>query len=461
MGLKMASVRKFLFLAALGCMLSVVTVSASFAMNPCVPRPGCSCRFLDSAERHADANRVRDKAYARQIPKQADNTMGMNCYDKMLLVSSRQGQIFSDTPPAAIYPPANLVAWDPSNAVNRKVYDDGAGVGNNPATGKSKLLSSNYRVVFEQEAKNHASNNNFADTLSKWLGATLMNLLGGFLDSLTAGVGAILGQINAAIATVNGYFTTLTTYIDTIQYWLDFIGAALPVIVGTTVTIIQGIWTTLVDGITTLVNTVQTTMNTIINTITGYIQGLMGSMMEYMGAAEDPCARVKRLWNPDSVSGQGGTGGGPIMSLVFLGLSVLMDPGSGIGLPNVPGFRPMEGGGIERGAPYFDFNALVKKSGMNNPLGTAIASLAAATDLTDELNNALNQPILAAALADLNTGLLSAREAPGAGVIWPTIPAVAIDPNPFTLPPDAAAIIGGSGNWPPTTGIFADIINAM
>ena len=485
MGLKMANIRKFLFLSALGLVMSFVSVTSAYAVviDPCVPRPGCSCRFLSTAGQHADANRVRDKAYARQIPKQADNTMGMNCYDKMLLVSSRGGQIFSDTAPAtpvpiplyppSIYPPgsfpaANYVAWDPSNAVNQKVYDDSAGVGVNPNTGESKLLSANYRFVFELEAKNHASDNNFADTLSKWLGATIMNLLGGFLDSLTSGIGNILTTINGFVTTVNGYFTTLQGYIDTIQYWLDFIGAALPVVVGTTVTFIQGLWTSLVGTVTGLINGVQTAISNLVGIITGYLQGLIGSMMEYMGSDEDPCARIKRLWNPDSVSGQSGTGGGGgIMSLVFLGLSVLMDPGAGImtqlaGGLDIPGFRPMEGGGIERGAPYFDFNALVKRTGMVDPMNVAIRALGAATDLTDELNNALNAPILAAALADLNVGgLLNAREAPGPGVIWPTIPAVAVDPSPFTLPPDAAAIIGTSGAWPPTDGLFFDIINAM
>jgi hypothetical protein len=133
------------------------------------------------------------------------------------------------------------------------------------------------------------------------------------------------------------------------------------------------------------------TINTVTNTITGYLQGALGSMLEYMGTSSDPCARIKRLWNPASVSDQDTAGPGGMMSLVFLGMSVLMDLGAGIGLPNISGFRPMEGGGIERGAPYFDFNTLVKKTGMTNPLGTAIASLPAATDLTDEIS-ALYEP---------------------------------------------------------------------
>lgn len=427
MGLKMFDLRKILFLAALAVTMSVLSVTSAFAVNPCVPRPGCSCNFYEAAERHADAIRVRDKAYHRQTVKQNDNTMGMNCYDKALLLSSRSGQIFSDTTPGNIWAPANFKAFDPQNILGPDhVYDPGAGVGNNPRTNKSKLVSSNYELVFDQEAKNHVRPQNFGDTLSFWLGATIFNFLSGFL----AGINGVLTNILNTINQIATEFNNIMNLINNIQNWLDIIGGALPAIVQATVAFIQNAWNVLYPAIVGIIQGFQNTLNNFVSWVAGQIQGLIGSLLEFAGTpGQDPCARIKRLWNPASISGQI------------------------LGALGVPGFRPMEGGGIEQGAPYFDFQALVSGA-LNDPLGAAI-NVAAALDLTDELNNITNQPILTAALNDLTTGILSARQAPAAGVIWPTIPATSLDPNWFTPPQDVITILGAG------PGSLQRIINDM
>lgn len=406
--LQMQKIVFVLLLAATGWSLSY---SAANAVTPCVPRPGCSCRFYDAVERHADAVRVRNKAYDRQMTKQPDNTMGMNCYDRALVVSSRQGQIFSDTAPAATYPPANYKAWDPSGAVSQKVYDDSAGIGDNPRTGQSKVLSSQYQVVFSKEAQNHASPQNFKDTLSQWLGATIMSFLDGFMGAITG----IIAGIAAQIVGIINEFNNLLSSINNILNLIDILGGALPAIVATTVAAIQAIWSTISSTIISAVNTIQSTINGLMTSLRNMIMDAINGFFPSVAPGDDPCARIKRLWNPSSISGQ---------ILALLG---------------AVGFRPMEGGGIEQGAPYFDFNSLLTGA-IKDPFGTAI-SIAAATDLTDEIGNLANQPILNAALADLTAGgLLNARQAPGAGVIWPTIPAGVIDTSAFTAPQDVTNI---------------------
>lgn len=402
--------KKSVLFSLFAAMLCLVSVTSAQAVSPCTPRPGCSCDFLNAAENHANAVRVRDKAYHRQIVKQPDNTMGMNCFDHTLVLSSRMGQIFSDTAPGVTWPSANYDNWDPTSAVSQQVYDPGAGVGTNPATGQNKALSSQYGTVFGGEMTNHADD--FTDSLSAWLGATLLSYLNGFL----AGLNGIFSAINTAVTNINNAFNTYIGYINTVQSILDQLGAALPSAVLALVAAVQAAWTVIQNFISATITAIQTAISSAVTALTNMVQGILGSLLQFMSSpGTDPCARVKRLWNPASISSQ-------ILSLI-----------------GVPGFRPIEGGGIEQGAPYFDFNNLVNGT-FNTPLGGAIANMASATDLTDELANTLNQPLLTAALNDLAAaGILGSQKAPGAGVIWPQIPGAA-----FTNPPPSSATVGAT-----------------
>jgi hypothetical protein len=401
--------RKSVLFTLFAAMMTLVSVTSAQAVTPCTPRPGCSCDFLNAAENHANAIRVRDKAIFRQTVKQPDNTMGMTCFDHTLVLSSRLGQVFSDTAPGATWPAANLKNWDPTGAVNEEVYDPGAGVGTNPATGQNKALSAQYGHVFGGEVTNHSSQ--FVDSLSAWLGATLLSYLNGFLS----GLNGIFSAINGFVSNLNSAFNTMIGYINTIQSILDQLGAALPSAVIALVAAVQAAWTVIQNFISATITAIQTTISNAVNAIAGMVQGVLGSLLQFMSSpGTDPCARVKRLWNPASISSQI------------------------LGALGVPGFRPIEGGGIEQGTPYFDFANLVNGT-FNSGDGTAYV-MGAASDLTDELANTLNQPLLTAALNDLAAaGILGSQKPPGAGVIWPQIPGVA-----FSNPPPASATIGAT-----------------
>lgn len=401
--------QKLVLFSLFGAMMMLVSVTSAQAVTPCTPRPGCSCDFLNAAENHANAIRVRDRAYQRQIQKQPDNTMGMTCFDHTLVLSSRQGQIFSDTTPGTTWPAANLKNWDPTNAVNEEVYDPGAGVGTNPATGQNKAMSAQYGHVFGGEVQNHSSQ--FVDSLSAWLGATVLSYLNGFL----AGLNGIFSAINGFVTNINNAFNTMIGYINTIQSILDQLGAALPSAVIALVAAVQAAWTVIQNFISATISAIQTAISNAVTALTNMVQGVLGSLLQGISSpGDDPCARVKRLWNPISITN-----------------NILAAAG-------VPFFRPIEGGGIERGTPYFDFNNLVNgtfNSGDNTPY-----DMTSGVDLTDELSNTLNQPLLTAALNDLATaGILGSQKAPGAGVIWPQIPGAA-----FTNPPASSATIGAT-----------------
>ena len=422
----MDKLKRILFLAVFAIGLSTVTVTSAFAVNPCTPRPGCSCNFLNAAENHSHAMRVQDKAYHRQMVKQPDNTAGMTCFDVQMQRSALLGQIFSDTSVGPLIPPANLEAWDAAGVIPNEVYDRTAGVGNNPATGQPKMLGSQYGVVMGQEMEQHALN--FADSLSAWLGATLLSYTTGFMSSLNSAFAAITG----AMATISGWIDTMATWVQNIQGWLDLLGGALPAAVAGFVALIQGMWSTISSAVNTAINTAQTFINNLLNTIvtaiTNFIADLLGPLLN--SPAEGACSRTTRLWD-------GGIQplGVPINLGTLLGAMPPFPPSMTSILSAIPVadilFRAIEGGGIEQGAPYFDFRNLLSGA-LNDPYGTAFPTNVM-PDLLDEIGNTLNQPLLNAALADLTgTGILAAPQVPGAGVIWPEIPPAIFAPGPAT-----------------------------
>lgn len=421
----MQGMKRILFFLALFIGVSTLSATASFAINPCTPRPGCSCDFLNAAENHANSVRVRDKAYHRQTIKQADNTAGMTCFDHALTLSSQLGQIFSDTGPGFAIPTANLEAWDPSGVIPNEVYDRSAGVGNNPRTGQSKHLGTNYGVVFGGEMQQHATN--FGDSLSAWLGATLLSYMNSFMGMLQ---GAIATYILGPIATISGWIDNLATWVQNIQSFLDLLGGALPSAVVAIVTSIQAIWSNISSIILSAVNTLMSTIQTWLNNIANAIQSVLGSLLgQFNIPGSGECSRIQRLWNGGVQALGGPVNLGSIISS-FIPPSINSIMGA-IGL-----FRAIEGGGIEQGNPYFDFRGLVSGA-LQDAFGGGIP-MGSSPDLADEIANTLNQPILNAALADITgAGLLSTRKPPGAGVIWPDFA-----PSVFVTTPPATATIG-------------------
>ena len=396
---KFMRLKKFLMMAVFAFGLAGLTATADAA---CTPKPGCSCKFLDAADHHADANRVRDKSYQRQMNKQPENTVGMTCYDHELALSSRLGQIFSDTYAGTSFGGANTDVFGP-------VYDSSSGVGQNTETGKNKALGQQYAVVIDKEMQDHAKR--FVDSLSAFLGATILNFLGPFLSALNGAFSAI----TSGIAAIDSAITTFMNDLNTLQGFLDQLGAALPGAVVAIVATVKMWWDTIKGVVLDAIHSAQAAISAGVSMLSGLVQGLLGSL--FNGAAtpgSDPCARIKRLWNPKSISMQALIGA----------------------------FKPMEGGGIDgygtsgyagQGTPYFDFNSLIS--------GTVKSALGTTFSLTDgqlfktELNNATNSPLLNKAMTDLTSGVLSAQKPPGAGEIWLQVPS-------FGATPTVAAIIG-------------------
>ncbi len=369
--------QKLLFIALLVMMATGLSVTASYAA--CVPKPGCSCDVWQAQSNKADANRVRDKAYHRQIEKQPDNGPGMTCYDHALALSSRLGQIFSDTYAGSAFAAANTDVFG-------AIYDASSGVGNNTATSKSKALGSQYGFVLDKQLQSYASQ--YTDSLSSFLGATIMSYLGGFM----AGLNTIGAMINGVVSSIDAAFTQIQTWTDLLQNILDLVGGALPAAIPAFVAMVKSYWTMIKTYVTGFIAGLQSQIMTFVNNITSMVMGALGSLL---GAFNIPgtgeCSRIQQLWNPS-------TGGGPIGSIGTL----LAAAGA------VTGFRPVTGGGIEHGTPYFDFKALVNKT-----------VAAGGVDLMKEINNATNSPVLSAALADISAGgILNTFKAPGAGVTW-------------------------------------------
>lgn len=436
----MGKLGKILFLAAFALGLSTVTVSSAFAVNPCTPRPGCSCNFLNAAENHSNAVRVRDKGYFRQMVKQPDNTAGMTCFDVSMQRSAMLGQIFSDTPAGTFFPPANLEAWDASGVIPNQVYDETAGVGNNPATGQPKMLNAQYGVVMGNELEQHALN--FADSLSAWLGATLLSYASSFMSSLNTAFAAITGFMTSITTQIN----TLASWVQQIQNWLDLLGGALPAAVPALVASIQAAWSTISGAVTGAINSFQNliagVLTNIVNTIQNFIANLIGPL--FNSPAQGSCSRITRLWD----GGIQPLGVAPVIGTI-LGAMPPFPPSMNAILSSIPIadilFRAIEGGGIEQGAPYFDFAGLLSGT-LTSPTGVPFPTNVM-PDLLDELGNTLNQPLLNAALTDLTgAGVLAAPQAPGAGVIWPQIPPAIFAPGPAssaTINGTLAGIIGG------------------
>lgn len=434
----MKKLSRILFLAAFAIGLSTVTITSAFAVTPCTPRPGCSCDFLNAAENRAHAKRVEDKAYHRQMVKQPDNTAGMTCFDVQMQRSALLGQIFSDTSVGPLIPPANLEAWDAAGVIPNEVYDRSAG--QTTATGEPKMLGNQYGRVMGAEMEQHALN--FADSLSAWLGATLLSYTTGFMNSLNSAFGAITG----AVATISGWIDTMATWVQQIQGWLDLLGGALPAAVLGFVTLIQTMWSNISGIINAAVNTAQTfinnLLNTIVNAISNFIADLLGPLLN--SPQEGACSRTTRLWD-------GGIQplGVPINLGTLLGAMPPFPPSMTAIMSAIPIadilFRAIEGGGIEQGAPYFDFGSLLSGT-LNDPFGAAFPTNVM-PDLLDEIANTLNQPLLNAALADLTgAGVLAAPRPPGAGVIWPEIPPAIFAPGPAataTINATLANIIAG------------------
>lgn len=288
--------KKPVLIAFAAFLLSGLCVTAVEAQN-ISHAPGCNTTgpnggMWGALTRHADAVRVRNRAYAREIFKQPDSSLALSCFDHALALSSRLGLIFSD-----VYLPP------PPATANTSVF----GAVAYSSYGSNKWLVKDLSDVISAGLKDHAAS--FEGAPSKDLGGTNLNWM---------------EPDQSLISQVNGL---------------------LPGAPGTT------------------------------PALTNVVAGGMTSMAAYAGDG-GACARIAALWgNTD---------------------------------PVYP--YAVEGSGIEDGAPYFTYAALV--SGKPGSIGP---------DMKTEFENSVNAAVLMNALADISSGgALSGPTPPPS--IWPTTP---------------------------------------
>lgn len=88
-----------------------LSVTASYAqLTQAQMDPGCNVDVMNLLVDQANAIRVRDRAYEREILNREESTLYLTCFDQALALSARLGYIFSDNinPDP---PPANTVAF--------------------------------------------------------------------------------------------------------------------------------------------------------------------------------------------------------------------------------------------------------------------------------------------------------------------------------------------------------------
>lgn len=157
--MKKAPVIAVLSILALG-----LVVTAAEAQVAGCTTPGGANSMWGAMTNHSDALRVRNHAYAREIIKQPDSTLGLTCFDRALALTSRLGLIFSDA-----YLP-NL----PPGPANAAVF----GASAYSAYATDGWLIADLRNVISAGLQDHASD--FADSPAKDLGATALK----YLDTL-------------------------------------------------------------------------------------------------------------------------------------------------------------------------------------------------------------------------------------------------------------------------------------
>lgn len=357
-------------------MLSGLVTTAVSAAN-C--QPGCDCSsgsdgtgLYGEMQRRAEAMRVRDKAYNRQVFKQSDNTLGMTCYDRALAMTARLGTIFSDVAPSMsgnTMPP------------NDNVF---GGSSSYPTFGIDNVDHS-YLILSLQKtlvpiAQDHASD--FSQSISAALGATSLGLLGGLVGTLQ---GWLNNNVFGTVNQINGAVQTVRTWLDLISAALDLFGTALPTVITGTVNLIISYWGELQSALGTVV---QDAVNVILQFVSQYFNILLTDVYGLDGTNHGSCDRIAQLWGKKDSNGQ-----------------------------QVPSnlTNPLTGGGLTSGTPYFNLSQLLNPTSLSGIAGS---------DLLQSLNNDNNgsNSILQKALRDVsaNGGL----SAPGNIPSWPRTPSI-------------------------------------
>ncbi|MDP2205713.1 MAG: hypothetical protein Q8K65_05345 [Alphaproteobacteria bacterium] len=356
--------RKYSFLAVFFTLLFSLSVTAAYACQP-----GCDCvNVLPVMQNAAEAKRLQDKMHSREVIKQNDNSVGMTCFDRALMLTGKLGGIFSDVSPGMALPIANLSVFGTSSF---------------PDYGASTKLVKGLDAVVSPTMQGHVGN--FTDSLSHALGATVA----GYLNAFVMGaLQPILNTITTQVANLGTYVTDINTYYNTLLTAMNLLGLAMPAAVMTAVATINIAWAAIngiISGaVAALTNLINGIVNTIVSMISNAIHGLMAAM-----TPDGECSRIAKLW---------GNGNMPDLGIF-------------------PDWRSLMGGAVERGTPYFTMYQMLSGA-IPNTFGTP------GTHLMQELMNATNSTIVTNALNDLLPG--GALSGPGALPSWQTPPLIPI-----------------------------------
>lgn len=319
--------KRFFFIALLFSAFLGLSVTASYAQSKCLP--GCDCEGIWEVQKnHADAMRVRDRAYERQIIKRNDSTLGLTCFDQAMRVTSRLGHIFSDNVPVPPLP-ANTSVFTPPLEY--------------PHWGVENLLADELHTVITPvlgEVLNDFGGSLFGNIIAEAMG-TLMDTASGFIGQILDEVGGTVDQI-----------TEIMELVDQIASLMDALGVVPPEGVVAAIAIIDGLKATL-DG---LISGLTTILSTAINFIVGQLWSFLMS-----GVNDMDCHRIEELWNSAGI-------GGGIKSIEGTGLE--------LGTPYFDFNTLLSGGPADGGTDFIQE--------IGNATNSGILSLAL-TDLTTKL----------------------------------------------------------------------------
>ncbi|MDY0009031.1 MAG: hypothetical protein RBS08_04935 [Bdellovibrionales bacterium] len=355
--------RKYTIVAAFFALLFSLSVTAAYACQP-----GCDCdNVLPMMQNRADAKRLETKAHARQVIKQNDNSVGMTCFDRALMLTAKLGGIFSDVAPGLSLPVANESVFGTSSF---------------PDYGASNKLVRGLDAVVTPTMQGHVMN--FTDSLSHALGATVAGYLNAFVGSV---INDFLSNISGPLGDLGGYVSQVNTYYNTLVNAMSLLGVSMPTVVMGAVATINGMWAAINAMISGVVAAVTNAINGLVNAVVGMIQSAMHGLMAAM-TPEGECSRIAKLW---------GNGNMPDLTMF-------------------PDWRSLMGGAVERGTPYFTMFEMLSGA-IPSSFGTP------GTHLMQELMNSSNSSIITNAMNDLSGGL----SGPNTGLpSWQTQPIIPV-----------------------------------
>jgi len=363
---------------------------------------------MGAMENHSAALRVRNRAEAREIVHENDNGLGMTCFDHALGLTGRLGAIFSDVAPgstAGTGPTGygSSTFNEPNSTVFLSpIVDTNYGTGNSLTTAISNVI--------QPQLSNHV--NEFPDSISKAIGATVANALSGAIMGMIAplmtAINGAVSAIGGLIATVNGYLSAFKTAMRALQF---VIGLPLSPTITVLMTALNSAFAILKQFITTAFHALQTTVMGFVNSM---LNQLTTSTANNMTNAGPDCQRIQSLWGSQGVNAPAG--------------SLIANSGQNVGANEQ--LRALVGTGTQQGVPFLSFADLWTGGGGQSKMGTNMLQ-----ELSSGAMNGTgsNSSIINRAMTDLTgTGILSGPQL--GSQFWVTTPLAIVRPPAGVLP---------------------------